>query len=103
VARSSHCRSAFVRDEFPSERVPSLVGILSAVIAGGGGLGIVLAGPVVQNLDWRWLFWIPLLIIGLAMLAAYRYVLNLRRVTPAAWTGLPRPHCRAGWSRCFSP
>lgn len=63
-----------VRDEFPAERVPSLVGILSAVIAGGGGLGIVLAGPVVQHLDWRWLFWIPLLIIGLAMLAAYRFV-----------------------------
>ncbi|GAA1617186.1 MFS transporter [Kribbella sancticallisti] len=63
-----------VRDEFPSERVPSLVGILSAVIAAGGGLGIVLAGPVVQNLDWRWLFWIPLLVIGLVMLAAHRFV-----------------------------
>ncbi|WBQ06814.1 MFS transporter [Kribbella sp. CA-293567] len=63
-----------VHDEFPAERVPSLVGILSAVIAGGGGLGIVLAGPVVQNLDWRWLFWIPLVVIGLAMLAAYRFV-----------------------------
>jgi EmrB/QacA subfamily drug resistance transporter len=63
-----------VRDEFPSERVPSLVGLLSAVIAGGGGLGIVLAGPVVQNLDWRWLFWIPMVIIGLTLLAAYRYV-----------------------------
>ncbi|TCN35347.1 EmrB/QacA subfamily drug resistance transporter [Kribbella orskensis] len=63
-----------IRDEFPRERVPSLVGIVSAVIAAGGGLGIVLAGPVIQALNWRWLFWIPFLVVVLAAFTAFRFV-----------------------------
>lgn len=55
-----------IRDEFPPARVPSVVGVLSAVIAVGGGLGIVLAGPIVDALGWRWLFWIPLVVITVA-------------------------------------
>jgi EmrB/QacA subfamily drug resistance transporter len=63
-----------IRDEFPTHRVPSLVGIMSAIIAAGGGLGIVLAGPVIEALSWRWLFWIPLLVVGLALVAAVRFI-----------------------------
>ncbi|MDX6251267.1 MAG: hypothetical protein QOF10_4627 [Kribbellaceae bacterium] len=63
-----------IRDEFPAERVPSVVGVVSAVIAAGGGLGIVLAGPIVEALGWRWLFWIPLIIVTLAAVAVRRYV-----------------------------
>jgi EmrB/QacA subfamily drug resistance transporter len=63
-----------IRDEFPAERVPSVVGIVSAVIAAGGGLGIVLAGPIVQSLGWRWLFWIPLVVIMLAAVMVRRYI-----------------------------
>ncbi|TCO48373.1 EmrB/QacA subfamily drug resistance transporter [Kribbella antiqua] len=63
-----------IRDEFPADRVPSLVGVMSAVIAAGGGLGIVLAGPIVESLGWRWLFWIPLAVIVVAGLMARRYV-----------------------------
>ena len=71
-----------IRDEFPAERVPSVVGVLSAVIAAGGGLGIVLAGPVVQGLGWRWLFWIPLIVVTGAGLMARRYVPQSRERTP---------------------
>ncbi|GII29998.1 MFS transporter [Planotetraspora mira] len=63
-----------IRDEFPPERVPSAVGGLSAVIAAGGGLGIVLAGPIVGALDWRWLFWIPMIVVTVTAILAYRYV-----------------------------
>ena len=49
-----------LRDEFPPARVASAIGGLSAVIAVGGGLGVVLAGPIVAALDWRALFWIPM-------------------------------------------
>jgi MFS family permease len=52
-----------IRDEFPAARVPSAVGVLSAVIAAGGGLGIVLSGPIVESLSWRWLFWIPMIVV----------------------------------------
>ncbi|MEV6281964.1 MFS transporter [Kribbella sp. NPDC051770] len=63
-----------IRDEFPAERVPSVVGVVSAVIAAGGGLGIVLAGPIVENLGWRWLFWIPLIVVTLAAVMVRIYV-----------------------------
>jgi MFS family permease len=36
-----------IRDEFPAERVPGSIGLMSAILGVGGGLGIVLAGPIV--------------------------------------------------------
>ncbi|MGW7683627.1 MFS transporter [Kribbella sp. NPDC054772] len=63
-----------IRDEFPAERVPSVVGVVSAIIAAGGGLGIVLAGPIVEGLGWRWLFWIPMIVVALSTLVVRRYV-----------------------------
>ena len=50
-----------VRDNLPAARVPAAIGALSAVIAVGSGLGTILAGPIVDGLGWRWLFWIPLI------------------------------------------
>ncbi|MBP2329374.1 EmrB/QacA subfamily drug resistance transporter [Kibdelosporangium banguiense] len=55
-----------VRDELPANRVGVAVGLLSALLGAGGGLGAVLAGPIVTTLDWHWLFWIPLIMIVLA-------------------------------------
>ncbi len=48
-----------IRDEFPEEKVAGAVGILAALTAVGGSLGIVLAGPIVDALNWHWLFWLP--------------------------------------------
>jgi EmrB/QacA subfamily drug resistance transporter len=63
-----------IRDEFPPQRVVSAVGAMSAVIALGGGTGIVLAGPVVAALNWRWLFWIPLAVVLVTGALAYRFI-----------------------------
>ncbi|TDC98865.1 MFS transporter [Nonomuraea deserti] len=60
-----------IRDEYPPERVAAGVGGISAVIAAGGGLGIVLAGPIVETLGHTWLFWIPMIIGGGAALATH--------------------------------
>jgi EmrB/QacA subfamily drug resistance transporter len=63
-----------IRDEFPHDRVAPAVGTLSAIIAAGSGLGIVLAGPIVATLGMRWLFWIPMVVVLVAAFAAYRLV-----------------------------
>ena len=63
-----------LRDELPPADVHKAVGTLSAVIAAGSGLGVVLAGPVVDVLGMRWLFWLPFVVVLLAALAAYLWV-----------------------------
>src|SRR6201995_2170164 len=63
-----------LRDEFPPSRVSSAVGGMAAVIATGSGLGIVLAGPIVGALDWRWLFWIPMAVVAVVALVAARVI-----------------------------
>ena len=50
-----------VRDEFPREKVAGSIGLLSAILGVGAGIGIVLSGVIVEHLNYHWLFWIPLL------------------------------------------
>jgi len=63
-----------IRDEFPGAKVPTGVGVVAAMAAVGGGAGIVLAGPIVQHLNYHWLFWIPLFITLIAAVAAFFFV-----------------------------
>ena len=59
-----------VRDELPRERVSVTVGMLSAIFGVGAGVGIVAAGPIVEHLSWHWLFWLPLVLVVIALLGA---------------------------------
>ncbi len=52
-----------IRDEFPPERVAGGIALISGLLGIGGGLGIVLAGPILDNLGYHWLFWIPCVVI----------------------------------------
>lgn len=63
-----------IRDEFPQARVAGAVGFIAAVIAVGAGLGIVLAGPIVDHLGFHWLFWIPLIMTVLGLVMAHFFV-----------------------------
>src|SRR3954464_14886515 len=59
-----------VRDTFPPARVPTGLGMISAIFGIGGGIGLPLSGAIVDHGDISWLFWIGL--IGLpAALAAW--------------------------------
>ncbi|MGV9214357.1 MFS transporter [Micromonospora sp. RB23] len=60
-----------IRDEFPEDRVAGAVGLIASLSAVGGGLGIVLAGPIVDLLGYRWLFWLPMIATIAAAAAAY--------------------------------
>ncbi|GAA2850623.1 MFS transporter [Actinoplanes cyaneus] len=57
-----------VRDELPREKVGVVVGLLSAIFGIGAGVGIVGAGPIVEHLSWHWLFWLPLVLVVIALL-----------------------------------
>jgi len=63
-----------VRDEFPGVKVAGAVGIIAAMAAVGGGAGIVLAGPIVERLNYHWLFWIPMGIAVIATICAWAFV-----------------------------
>jgi EmrB/QacA subfamily drug resistance transporter len=63
-----------IRDEFPREKVSSAIGVVAATLAVGAGLGIVLAGPIVEALDYHWLFWIPMIMTVAAAIAAHFFV-----------------------------
>jgi EmrB/QacA subfamily drug resistance transporter len=53
---------AIVRDEFPPERAPGSIGIVSCLLGIGGGFGLVLPGPIINAWGFRWLFWLPFII-----------------------------------------
>ncbi|GGK65405.1 MFS transporter [Sphaerisporangium melleum] len=85
-----------IRDEFPPERVSGAVGGLSAVLAVGGGLGTLIAGPIVQLLNWRWLFWIPMVVVAATAVLAHRYIPRspVRTEGRVAW---PAAALLSGW------
>lgn len=47
-----------VRDELPRERLAGGIGLVSAIGGVGGGLGFVVAGPLVDSLSFRATFWL---------------------------------------------
>ena len=65
---------SIIRDEFPAERVPGSIGLISAIFGIGGGLGLVLGGVVTDALSYHWIFWIGAVVAALAALAAQLFV-----------------------------
>jgi len=63
-----------IRDEFPAGKVTGAVGALASLTAVGAGLGIVLAGPIVDGLGYRWLFWLPMILTVIAAVSAVLFV-----------------------------
>jgi EmrB/QacA subfamily drug resistance transporter len=62
-----------VRDTFPPERMATGLGLVSAIIGIGAGIGLPLSGVVADSLGVPWLFWISLIALP-AALAAHRLV-----------------------------
>ncbi len=78
-----------IRDEFPRERIASGIGLMSALLGVGGGAGIVLAGPIVDHLDYHYLFWLPLILLVPATVAIHFFVPEspVRSKGTVNWTG----------------
>lgn len=78
-----------IRDEFPREKVAGAVGLLASLTAVGAGLGIVLAGPIVDALDFHWLFWLPMIITIAAAVATVALVPESPVRTPGRVSWMP--------------
>ncbi|GAA0592108.1 MFS transporter [Kribbella sandramycini] len=62
---------AIVRDETPPRRVAVAISATAAVSAAGGGVGLVLAGPLVVAFGVRSLFWLPAILTAIVGVAAW--------------------------------
>src|SRR5919206_568711 len=60
---------SIIRDEFPNERVPGAIGLVSSLLGIGGGAGVVFAGLITENLSYHWLFWFPIAIVVVGQMA----------------------------------
>ncbi len=72
-----------LRDELEGERVAGAIGLVSSLLGIGAGLGLVIAGPVITALGWRWLFWLPLAVLILVRGAIARWIPTSPVRTPA--------------------
>lgn len=77
-----------IRDEFPREKLNGAIGAIASLTAVGAGLGIVLAGPIVNALDYHWLFWLPMTLTVAAGIGAFLFVPESPVRTPGriSWT-----------------
>lgn len=58
-----------IRDEFGS-RMTTAMSVIASLLAVGFGVGIVVAGPLVDAVGIRGLFWVPAIVTGVTALAA---------------------------------
>jgi EmrB/QacA subfamily drug resistance transporter len=89
-----------IRDEFPRARVAQGIALISAILGIGGGLGIVLAGPIIDSLSFHWLFWIPLVLVVIATIATVLFVPESPVKSPGRinWMGAA---LLSGWLVCL--
>jgi EmrB/QacA subfamily drug resistance transporter len=89
-----------IRDEFPRARVASGIALISAILGIGGGLGIVLAGPIVSALSYHWLFWIPFVLVVAATVMTVFFVPESPIKSPGSvnWLGAA---LLSGWLVCL--
>jgi EmrB/QacA subfamily drug resistance transporter len=65
---------AILRDEVPAERRRAGIGIVSAMIGVGGGLGLLLGGALVDHVSWQAIFWFNAGLAAFSTVAAARWI-----------------------------
>jgi EmrB/QacA subfamily drug resistance transporter len=63
-----------IRDEFPRERVGQSIGLISATLGIGGGLGLVIGGLLVDHASYHWIFWLSAAMSAAAAVAIFLFI-----------------------------
>ncbi|MCW2840833.1 MAG: transporter [Aeromicrobium sp.] len=63
-----------IRDEVSPARAGTAVGIVASLVSAAFGIGIVLAGPIVEILGYTWLFWLPAIATAIAAVGAVLFI-----------------------------
>ncbi len=63
-----------IRDEVSPRRSGTAVGIIASLLSAAFGIGIVLAGPIVDVLGYTWLFWLPAIATAVAAAGALLFI-----------------------------
>ena len=71
---------ALINTTFPPERRAQVMGYWTLVMAGGPVLGLVIGGPVVEHLSWRWIFVAQVPVAVFAFLVAFVLLPDTERV-----------------------
>jgi MFS family permease len=89
-----------LRDELEPAKVAYGTSWMSAVLGGGGVLGIVLSGPILEHLSYHWLYWFPLVVTCVSLVIAFRVVPARagHAATGVGWSAAP---LLAGWLVCL--
>ena len=65
---------SIARDEFPPDKVPGSIGLMSSILGVGAGIGLVVGALIDEHLGWHWIFWITLVVTLLAAYFTWRYI-----------------------------
>jgi MFS family permease len=63
-----------IRDEFPRERVGQSIGLISATLGIGGGVGLVVGGLLVDHASYHWIFWLSAAMAAAAAVACAMFI-----------------------------
>ncbi|MGW6461033.1 MFS transporter [Streptomyces sp. NPDC055078] len=66
-----------LRETQPADRLKNSTGLILSTSSIGGVVGVLVSGPIVEALSYRWLYWLPLGVLTLLWLAALRILPSL--------------------------
>jgi MFS family permease len=80
---------AIVRDELSHDRVAGGIAIIASLLGVGGGLGVIVAGVLVEHLAYTAMFWLQLPAFAAVAWGVHRWVPESPVTAPARidWTG----------------
>jgi len=80
---------AIVRDEVSPGRISGGIALLATMLGVGGGVGVIAAGVIVENLSYTWMFWLQVPAFVAVAYGVHRWVPDSGDVSPVRidWLG----------------